>query len=321
MGQTICEKIIAKAAGLEKVIPGEYVILKDFVGPIAYSFRGVNLPAGIQYQLSMIGVKEVARPERIILNCDHNTPPQSIEDVLLIKSVREKAAQMGIQKVYTREGIGHVVNVEKGEIVPGVAFVHIDPQGANAGGIGAFYTNGGRLGSTVLEAFATGEITICVPGTIKIEINGKLSPFISSRDVWFKVLNEIGPDGAFGMVLEFSGSTIDDMRVEERMVLCGNNAFAGSDGAIIQSDAVTQEWFKDNFGIEVEQIQSDPDAAYAKVFKFAAEEIELMVTYPPEIYTCKPAREFSNIKINQCILGTCGGAPGRFKDGSTNLKG
>ena len=157
-----------------------------------------------------------------------------------------------------------MVNIEKGDILPGTAFVHMDPQSTNAGGIGAYYTNGGRLGGNWMEAFATGELTICVPGTIKIEINGQLPSGVTARDVWFKVLNDLGPAGAHAMFLEFSGSAIDTMNIEDRMVLCGSAGFCGADGAIIQSDARTQQWFKDNFDRNVETLSADPAASYAE---------------------------------------------------------
>jgi 3-isopropylmalate/(R)-2-methylmalate dehydratase large subunit len=306
MGHTISEKIIARYAGKASVSPGEYVILKDFVGPIGYSFTGLNFLRGIPGRLIEDGLP-LARPESIIVNGDHNTPPKSVADVELFNAVRKTAKKLGVTKVYDREGIGHVVNVEKGDIVPGTLFVHLDPQSANAGGIGAYFTNGGRFGSSMMEAFVFGEITIRVPETIKVEVNGKLPPFVMGRDIWQQALSEIGPDGAHGMVLEFCGSTIDSLSVEQRMILCCNAAFTGADGAILQSDNVTRAWFKENFGRDVETIRSDDDAEFARVYRIDAAKLVPMVTYPPEIFTVKPARELEEIKINQCIIGTCSG--------------
>lgn len=306
MGQTLSEKLLASAAGLKKVLPGEYVTLLDFEGPIGYSFTGFNFPESMRQQLSMIGA-DIARPGKCIVNGDHNTPPQSIKDVELFKSVRQAAGKLGIKKVYDREGIGHVVNIEKGDIVPGRTFVHMDPQATLAGGIGAFYTNGGRFGSTFLEAFALGEITVCVPGTLKVEISGELAPFIRSRDIWFKVLNDIGPDGAHGQVIEFQGSAIDEMEIEQRMVLCGSAGFAGADGAIIAADEKTRQWFREQLDLDVTTIQGDSDAAYERVLEYDAGEFVSMVTCPPEVFTSRPAVELNSVKIDQCIVGTCAG--------------
>ncbi|GAB6108006.1 aconitase family protein [Fusibacter bizertensis] len=306
MGQTICEKILAKYSGNSKVVPGEYITLSDFVGPIGYSFAGFNYPQAMTASLAQMGLS-IVKPERLIVNGDHNSPPQNIADVEQFNSVRAFCGENGITKLYDTEGIGHVVNIEKGDILPGILFVNIDPQAANAGGIGALYTNGGRLGSTMLQAFATDKLTVCVPGTIKVEINGKLRPGVTSRDIWFKLLNDIGPDGAHSMIIEYAGTTIDEMSIDQRLTLCGNAGFAGADGAIMQSDIKTQQWFKENFGRDVETIKSDSDATFAKVIHYNADDFVSMVTYPPEVFTSKPAIELNHVKVNQCTIGTCVG--------------
>jgi 3-isopropylmalate/(R)-2-methylmalate dehydratase large subunit len=280
MGHTISEKILARYAGKTSVSPGEYIVVKDFVGPIGYSFTGVNFLQAFPGGVLAEGLP-LAKPQNIIVNGDHNTPPKSIADVELSNSVRKLAKELGVSKIYDREGIGHVVNVEKGDISPGTLFAHLDPQSANAGGIGAYFTNGGRFGSSILEAFAFGELTLRVPETIKIEVNGELPLYVMGRDIWLTVLSEIGPDSAHGMILEFCGSTIDKLSVEQRMILCCNAAFAGADGAILQSDKVTQAWFKENFNRDVETIHSDDNAEYAKVYRFDATTFVPMVTYPP----------------------------------------
>lgn len=305
MGQTIAEKILSRYVGHD-VKPGEYIELKDFVGPIGYSFTGVNaLASPLQLIRSMNGTP--AHPERWIFNGDHNTPARSSADVDLFREVRKLAAENGITKIYDKEGIGHIVNIEKGDITPGCAFVHSDPQATVAGGVGAYYTNGGRLGSCVMEAYALGQITLCVPKTLRIEINGKLPANVCGKDVWMRILHDIGPDGAHGMMLEYGGTTIDDMSIEDRMILCGCAGFCGSDGAILQSDAKTQAWFKENFDRDVDRIASDPDAEFARTLTYDASTFVPMVAVPPEVYTTKPVREVSGVKIDQCIIGTCAG--------------
>ena len=322
MGQTLTEKLLARAAGKTVVHPGEYIELKEFVGPIGYSFKGFNFIQTVQRQLAALGVEKIACPERCILNCDHNTPAQTQADTGLVRQVKAAAAELGIDKVYDREGIGHIVNIETGDILPGSVFVHMDPQSALAGGIGAPYTNGGRLGSTYLEAFALGELTICVPETLRIEINGNPPPNVSARDMWFKILNDIGPDAAHAMVIEFTGSAIDQMPVEQRLVLCGSVGFAGADSAVIRSDEVTALWFRENFGIHVETLDSDPDASFARTITYDASSFVPMLTYPPEIFYAKPVEEFAGIKIDQCVLGTCaGGNLSDLRNAAEILKG
>lgn len=310
MGQTIAEKILSTYMGRD-VKPGEYIEVKDFVGPIGYSFTGVNALASPLGLIKAMGGTP-AHTDRWIFNGDHNTPARTTADVELFKTVRQLAAANGITKIYDKEGIGHVVNIEKGDIAPGTLFVHSDPQATLAGGIGAYYTNGGRMGSCIMEAYALGQITLCVPETLRIEINGKLPANVSGKDVWMQILHDIGPDGAFGMILEYAGTAIDEMSIEDRMILCGCAGFCGSDGAILQSDEKTQAWFKENFDREVETICSDPDAVFAKTLTYDASAFVPMVAVPPEVYTTRPVREVSDVKIDQCIIGTCAG--GTLKD-------
>lgn len=305
MGQTITEKIYSKYMGYP-VKPGDYIEVENFVGPIGYSFTGVNAVASPLGLIKGMGVSP-AHPERWIFNGDHNTPARSIADVELFRDVRQMAESAGVTKIYDTEGIGHVVNIEKGEISPGDLVVHSDAQAALCGGIGALCTTGGRFGSCVMEAYATGKMIICVPETIKIEINGKLDPRVYGKDVWMKVLSDIGPDGALGAILEYTGTAINDMSIESRMVLCGSAGFAGAEGAILQSDEKTVAWFKENYNRDVEMIQSDADAVFSKVIVYDASEFKPMVAVPPEVFTCKPVAEVKGVKINQCIIGTCAG--------------
>lgn len=311
MGMTICEKILAKYSGERSVNPGDYISVSNFVGPIGYSYAGHNFPKAIKEWMSAYGLR-FAKPENVIVNGDHNTPPSSMEDVELFKSVRSEAEKAGIKKIYDKEGIGHVVNIEKGDILPGTLFVNVDPQAMNAGGVGALFTDGGRFGGFFLEAFAASELLVRVPETIKIEINGRLNPGVTDRDVWLRILSDIGPDGALGKVIEYAGDTIRGFCIDQRLNLCSNAAFSGADGAIIASDKKTQAWFSERYGFDVELIDSDSNAIYADVVTYDASEFKPMVTYPPQVFTSDEASKFGHIKISQCTIGTCAG--GKLED-------
>lgn len=304
MGQTLCEKILANASGQQTVKPGEYITVKDFTGPIFYSFDGASILGMYLDAAEKISGKKVSNGQKYIYNEDHNSPPVKAESIQFFKDERKRARDVGAT-CYCREGIGHVVNVEQGDILPGKVFIHFDPQASNAGGIGAFYTNGGRFGGHVVEAMAFDEITLCVPETIKIVIDGTLKPYISAKDVWFAVQNDLGPDGAIGAVVEFDGTAIEAMEIDQRMILCGEISYVGADTALIRSDAKTCAWYKNNFNIDADEISGDADAQYAKVLHYRAEEIKPMVTYPPEVFTSCLASELKNVAIDQCIIGTC----------------
>lgn len=307
MGYTLCEKILADAAGKEAVKPGEYITVKKYSGPVFYSFKGVSTLGNNLKLAEKISGKKITDGSNYVYNEDHNSPPVDPASIDFFKGERKLAKSVGA-RCYIREGIGHVVNVEKGEILPGQVVAHFDPQAANCGGVGAFYTNGGRFGGNIVEAMAFHELTICVPETIKVIIDGELKPYISAKDVWFTVQNDIGPDGAIGAVVEFDGTAIENMEIDQRMILCGEISYVGADSALIKSDARTVAWYKDNFNIDAVEIAADEDAKYTKVLRYRGEDIVPMVTYPPEVFTSCPAKELEHVAIDQCIMGTCIGA-------------
>lgn len=306
MGMTITEKIIAKHCGKECVKPGEYVTLSGFVGPVIYSFKGGDNATSMLQLTQALGVDGYKKLDHMIYNEDHNNPPQEADVIEEFKRARESAEKLGM-KIYDREGVGHIVNVEEGDITPGSVVVHFDPQAANAGGVGALYTNGGRLGSSFIESMSFGTLTIRVPETLRIEIDGELNPYVSGRDVWIYVQNLLGPAAAHAMVVEFAGSTIRNMSIEDRFIMCGNISYTGADTAIIEADEKTQQWYKDIVGIDVDTLFDDEDAEYERIIKINAADIPVMVSVPPKISTGKPASELKGIKVDQCIIGTCMG--------------
>lgn len=304
MGMTIAEKIISKYCGRDHVKPGDYVTLSDYVGPIIYSFKGGDNATSMLQLTQAIGVDGYKKLDHMIYNEDHNNPPQEAAVIEEFKQARASAEKLGM-KVYAHEGIGHVVNVEQGDITPGCLFVHFDPQAANAGGIGALYTNGGRLGSSFIESMALGTLTIRVPETLRIVINGKLNPYVTGRDIWIYIQDLLGPAAAYGMVIEFAGSTVKGLSIEDRMILCGNVSYAGADTAIIAADEKTKQWYQEVAGIDVEMIDDDEDAQFERIIEIDAADIPVMVSVPPQIFTGKPASTLKGIKVDQCIIGTC----------------
>lgn len=304
MGMTIAEKIISKYCGRDLVKPGDYVTLSDYVGPIIYSFKGGDNATSMLQLTQAIGVDGYKKLDHMIYNEDHNNPPQEAAVIEEFKQARASAEKLGM-KVYAHEGIGHVVNVEQGDITPGCLFVHFDPQAANAGGIGALYTNGGRLGSSFIESMALGTLTIRVPETLRIVINGKLNPYVTGRDIWIYIQDLLGPAAAYGMVIEFAGSTVKGLSIEDRMILCGNVSYAGADTAIIAADEKTKQWYQEVAGIDVEMIDDDEDAQFERIIEIDAADIPVMVSVPPQIFTGKPASTLKGIKVDQCIIGTC----------------
>ena len=191
MAMTITEKIIADHAGLEKVQPGDLVeVGVDFVFA-----HDVTSPLAIE-MFNKIGVKRVFDNEKIILVADHFVPNKDIESAQQAKIMREFAKAQDIKYYFEvgESGIGHVLLMEKGFIVPGQIITGADSHTCTYGALGAFSTG---VGSTDLGVtMATGEMWLKVPPTIRIDYSGTLLPWVQGKDLMLHTIGLIGVEGA-----------------------------------------------------------------------------------------------------------------------------
>jgi len=312
MGETISEKIIAKAAGKKSVAPSEFVGVRPDLGPIMYAFAANDPPRRIKHTLKNLGIERILHPEKVMIFFDHNQPAKTVECAELYKSVREGVQDLGIKHFYAMKGIGHIVLAEYGLARPGMLIVHGDPHAATVGGIGAFVTNGGRYGSTPDEILATGEITIRVPETLECKVTGNLGKGVMSRDIWQHLIGEIGPDGAIGRVIEYDGPAIQKLSIDSRMTICNPVVFAGAETGIVNPDKETVDWVKERTTEPFDLLSSDSDAEYADTLEYDASKIEPLVAAPPDVYVTKTVVEVEGLEIDQAVLGTCAG--GRMED-------
>lgn len=306
MGKTISEKIIAKHAGKREVTPGEFVYVKpDLV--IQYAFGGHD----VFEDLESIGVR-VWDPNKVVYGIDHGVPPHDLREANYNKHVREMMKEQGIKHFHDQEGITWILVTELGYARPGMLLAIGDQMSMCNGGTGAFITGGGRLGGDVLDAYATGELLLRVPESIKINVKGRLGKGVMARDVWQHTIGDIGPDGALDSVLEFTGPVVEEMSIDGRDVLCAQAIYAGADAAIVNPDQKTIDYVKEKTKEPFEVVKSDPDAEYAGVRDYDASKLEPLVAAPPLPCLTKTVAEVEGKEIDQAVIGTCHG--GRLED-------
>jgi homoaconitate hydratase family protein len=303
----LTEKILAKASNLIEVHPGEiinakidYAMVHDLTAPLTIN------------AFNDIGVKKVWDPNKIIVIFDHCVPASSIEASELHKRIRRFVKDQGIKNFFDvgQGGICHQVMVEKGFVKPGDVIVGADSHTCTYGALGAFATG---IGSTDMAyVFATGELWFKVPKTIKIHASGKLPKFVTAKDLILYVIRKLGAGGANYMALEFTGSTIKNMSIDERLTICNMVVEAGAKSGIVPPDEKTLKYVKlrtkERFSIQ----ESDKDAVYEKVFKVNAENIQPMVACPSSVDNVKLVREVSGVEVNQVFIGSC--TNGRIED-------
>jgi 3-isopropylmalate/(R)-2-methylmalate dehydratase large subunit len=303
----ILEKILANASGKQQVSSGEIVeasidaaMIHDLTGPLAIkSFR-------------MIGAKKVWDNNKVVIILDHLVPASSVISAGLHKTVRNFAEEQNIQNFYDvgRGGVCHQVMPEKGHVRPGEVIVGADSHTCTYGAFGAFSTG---IGSTEMAAvFTTGKLWFRVPEVIKVDVMEKLPSMVTPKDLTLNILGEIGADGAIYKGLEFGGSTIRDMSVDGRMVLCNMAVEMGAKEGIIEPDQKTLDYVKARTDKPFKAVKSDPDATYERVVDVHVSDLEPQVAVPHSVDNVKPVSEVDGVKVDQAFIGSC--TNGRLED-------
>jgi 3-isopropylmalate/(R)-2-methylmalate dehydratase large subunit len=309
MGMTITEKILAKAAGKRKIVPGELIDAKiDII-----MCHDVTAPAAIS-MLAEKGIDKVFDREKIIVTPDHFQPAKDVKSAELHKRLDEWARRHRIEYYYKlgRAGVCHALLPEQGHIRPGEVIVGGDSHTCTYGAFAAFSTG---VGSTDLAAaIATGKLWFKVPASMKFVLNGRLSPGVYSKDVILAVIGRVGVDGALYRVMEFVGPALAGMSMEARMTITNMAIEAGAKNGIIGFDETTKQYLdehlKENKKYTI--FESDKDADYIAVEEFDCSQIEPMVALPHLPSNAVPIGKCAGKKIDQAYIGSC--TNGRIED-------
>jgi len=309
MSMTITEKILARAADKEKVRPGELIEAKiDIV-----MCHDVTTPAAISMLVEK-GIDKVFDREKIVVTPDHFQPAKDIESAELHKRLDEWARRHNIKHYYKigRAGVCHALLPEQGHIRPGEVIVGPDSHTCTYGAFAAFSTG---IGSTdAAAAIATGRLWFKVPASIKIVLNGTLSPGVYSKDVILAVIARIGVDGALYKAMEFVGPAPAEMSMEARMTITNMAIEAGGKNGIMAFDDVTKQYLDGHLKEKPDYTvyESDKDAEYVAVEEFDCSKIEPMVALPHLPSNSVPISECAGKEMDQAYIGSC--TNGRIED-------
>jgi len=304
---TISEKILAHAAGLDHVKPGDIVDAKvdmamanDITGPLAIKM------------FKRIGLKKVWDNKRIVLVLDHQVPADSAKSAELHKIMREFAREQGIELLYDvgDGGVCHQVMIEGGHVKPGDLIIGADSHTCTYGALGAFATG---VGSTDMAAvFATGKLWLRVPQTIKINVTGGFQELVGPKDLILHIIGKIGADGAIYKAIEFTGPTIRGMSISGRLTLCNMVVETGAKNGIIEPDEKAIEYVRNRADKPFKIFKSDEDADYERTINFNVDSLEPMVACPHSVDNVKPVKDVEGVEIDQAFLGSC--TNGRLED-------
>ncbi|HUT52788.1 MAG TPA: 3-isopropylmalate dehydratase large subunit [bacterium] len=301
MGMTITEKILAEHAGAKRVGAGEFIM-----GKIDLALgNDITAPLAIQ-EFEKTGAAEVFDRTKIALVPDHFQPAKDIAAAEQVKIMREFARKYKIAHFFEcgRAGIEHALLPEQGLVLPGDLVIGADSHTCTYGALGAFSTG---VGSTDLAAaFATGEVWLKAPETIKVEFRGERNDWVSGKDLVLTLIGRIGVEGARYQTLEFAGPAVAALTMADRFTICNMAVEAGAKNGIFAADDKTRNWIKGRtHGRKPKFFTSDSDANYANKILIEVGEITPVVALPHSPANVKPAAECGDITIDQVVVGSC----------------
>ena len=306
MGMTMTQKILARAAGVERCRAGELlmcnldlVLGNDITAPVAIN------------EFRRMGAVKVFDPAKIALIPDHFVPNKDIKAATLAKQMREFARAQHIVHYYEvgRVGIEHALLPEQGIVAPGEVIIGADSHTCTYGAVGAFSTG---VGSTDMAVgMATGECWFKVPEAVKVVLTGKMKPWVSGKDVILHLIGEIGVDGALYQSLEFTGDGVKEIPMDGRLTIANMAIEAGAKNGIFPVDGVCREYLKGRVTREWTAFEADPDAEYSRTVTINLDELDMTVSLPHLPENTRPARACRQT-IDQVVIGSC--TNGRISD-------
>lgn len=307
MAMTMTQKILAAHAGLEEVTASQ-LIMADLDGVLG---NDITTPVAIQ-EFEKAGFDSVYNKEKINVVLDHFVPNKDIKAAKQSKTCRDFCHKHSIKNFFDvgKMGIEHALLPEQGIVTAGDCIIGADSHTCTYGALGAFSTG---VGSTDMAAgMATGKAWFKVPEAIQVVLKGKLSPFVSGKDVILHLIGLIGVDGALYRSLEFCGEGISSLSMDDRLCICNMAIEAGAKNGIFPVDDITIQYMEGRSQRPWKVYEADDDASYVKTIEIDLSSLEPTVSYPHLPENTHLAKEGKNIKIDQVVIGSC--TNGRLED-------
>jgi len=309
LGMTVTEKILARASGKRTVSPGD-VVFANVDKVMMHDVGGPGVWAVFQDLKPIIGeVEKIWDPDRVWITEDHFVPPIDKQSAENIKILEDFAKKYGIRK-YFKYGLGqygvcHTLSYEEALVLPGEVYVGTDSHTNTAGVVGAFAAG---LGHTdIAYVLVHGKTWFRVPETLLFRVDGELRPYSTAKDLSLAIIREIGTDGANYKAMQFSGSAIKAMDVDERATLTNMSTEAGAKNAIIEPDERLLQYLRSRTNSQLTPVYGDEDAEFFEVYDIDARTIEPLVAKPYSPGNVSSARELSDVEVDRVYIGSCTG--------------
>jgi len=317
-GSTLAEKILARASGLERVVPGQ--IVEGKVDLAMMHEQGAQTVAPFH----QMGAVRVWDPDRVVIAIDHWVPASTEGAAVLHRILRKFAAETGLPHFYDvgQHGICHQILAENGWVVPGDLAVGTDSHTNMLGAMGAVATG---IGPTEMAAvLALGRLWLKVPQSIEIRVRGNFGKGVTAKDLVLRILGEVRTTGATYRSVEFSGPTVQALTMPERFTICNMTTEMGAKTGMVAPDAATRDYLAPIAKHAMHPLAPDADAQYERSIDIDVDGMPPMVACPYSPDNVRPLPEVvqEHVKVDQVFLGSCTNA--RIEDlreGAALMKG
>jgi len=305
MGRTIAEKILAAHTDGEAPRAGDIVVARvDFA--MVHDARAANALK----MIARLGVKDLPFAAKTAFVLDHYSPPPNIEAANTHGAMRAFAGAHDAVLYDVGDGICHQVLPEGGHLTCGDLIVGTDTHSVTYGAFNAFGT--GVEGTDIAAVMSTGKLWFRVPETIHIELKGRLQPGVWAKDITLTMLGRLGAEGANYRALEYAGTAVSAMEIDDRMTLANHAAELGAKAALLEADDKTIAWLKSRHARAPRPITADADANYSERIEIDASVLAPQVARSHLIDDVIGVTEARGQKVNVALIGTC--TNGRLDD-------
>ncbi|CAM3712719.1 3-isopropylmalate dehydratase large subunit [Bordetella sputigena] len=305
MPSTIAEKILARHAGIETVQPGDIVIAGvDFA-----MVHDARAPNAIR-MVDKMGADKLPFASRTAWVLDHYSPPPNLAAAQTHTAMRRFADDHGSPLYDIGDGICHQVLPEGGHLTCGDLVVGTDTHSVTYGAFNAFGT--GVEGSDVTAVMKTGKVWLRVPESARVELTGRLQPGVWAKDITLHMLGRFGAEGLNYIAIEYVGSAVSAMEIDDRMTLANHAAELGAKAALLEADDKTLAWLAAHGARPPRPVAADADAHYAHRVAIDASALAPQVARRHEVDDVVGIDQIDRQKINFALIGTC--TNGRLDD-------
>lgn len=297
MGYTIAQKIIRAhllsgdmTVGSEIALKIDQTLTQDATGTMAY------------LEFETMGLDRV-KTERSVAYIDHNTLQSGFENADDHRYIQSVAKKHGIYFSRPGNGICHQVHLERfGK--PGKTLIGSDSHTPTGGGIGMLAMGAGGL--DVAVAMGGGAYYITMPKMYKVNLTGRLQPFVTAKDISLEILRILSVKGGVGAVIEWGGEGIKYLSVPERATITNMGTELGATASIFPSDEVTRRFLEaEGRAEDYTELSSDPDAVYDRIIEINLDELKPLIACPHSPDNVVTVESLKGTKVDQVCIGSC----------------